>query len=111
MPDSLRQFLQLNGFDPTAGIRHLLPPAVEGSVRYLFTNIDRLLPNQQLNVYGELVSNSRLFNLIMQNDGNLVLYRTQFNLALWASNTEGLPGDHVIMLDERNLVAYSSSGA
>jgi hypothetical protein len=111
MPDlSLRQFLQSNGFDPAAGIGHLLPTAVEGSVRYLFTTVDSLSPNQQLNVYGELVSNSRLFNLIMQNDGNLVLYRTQFDLPLWASNTKGLAVDQVIMQSDGNLVAYSSAG-
>ena len=112
MPDvSLRQFLQSNGFDPAAGIGHLLPPAVEGSVRYLFTQRDRLLANQQLNIHGELVSNSRNFNLILQNDGNLVLYRTQYDLALWASNTMGLQVENVTMQGDGNFVAYSQAGA
>jgi hypothetical protein len=108
MSASVRDFLTFNGFDPAAGVRHLLPPAVGGSVRYLFTHNDRLLPNQQLNRYGQLVSNSRLFNLIMQNDGDLALYRTHFSRMLWASNTSGVPADHVIMQADGNLVAYSA---
>jgi len=66
MTASLRQFLTGNGFDPVAGVLHLLPPAVEGSVLYLFTNTPQLTTGQQLNTYRQLVSNSRLFNLIMQ---------------------------------------------
>jgi hypothetical protein len=107
---SLRQFLQSNRFDPAAGVGHLLPTAVEGSVRYLFTNLDRLLPSQQLNAYGELVSNSRLFNLILRSDGNLVLYRTHFDRALWASNTNQKPIDRTLMQPDGNLVALSIQG-
>lgn len=105
---SLRQFLELNGYDPAAGIRHLLPPAVGGSMRYLLTGNDRLLPDQQLNVHEQLVSGERLFNLIMQSDGNLVLYRTEPGVALWASNTDGTPVNHVIMQGGGNLAACSA---
>src|SRR6516165_7752589 len=111
MPDfSLRVFLQQNNLDPAAGISHVIPTAAEGSMRYLCTNASSLQPNQSLNVYGELVSNSRLFNLILQQDGNLVLYRTQFCLPLWASNTVGESVDHIIMRGDGNLVAYSLAG-
>jgi hypothetical protein len=110
MTASLRQFLTGNGFDPAAGVLHLLPPAVGGSVRYLFTNTPQLTTGQQLHTYRQLVSNSRLFNLIMQGDGNLVLYRTMFTRPLWASNTNGAPVDHVIMQADGNLVAYSQQG-
>lgn len=111
MPDfSLRNVLQENNLDPVAGISHLIPTAAEGSVRYLCTNANGLQANQRGSVYSELVSNSRLFNLILQRDGNLVLYRTQFCLPLWASNTQGMPVDHVIMQGDGNLVAYSVAG-
>lgn len=110
---SLRQFLKRNRFSSTSGVRHLLPNAAKGSIRYLLTtfvlDLDRLQPYQQLNFNDQLVSNNGLLNLIMQGDGNLVLYRTQFGHALWASNT-GLPVDHVIMQSDGNLVAYSSQG-
>jgi hypothetical protein len=107
---SLRSFLQSNNLDPAAGISHLIPSAAGGCVNYLGANTGSLEANQQLNVYGELVSNSRLFNLILQSDGNLVLYRTQFCLPLWASNTQGMPVDHVAMQGDGNLVAYSAGG-
>ncbi|GAC1346741.1 MAG: hypothetical protein NVSMB27_10850 [Ktedonobacteraceae bacterium] len=72
--------------------------------------MDRLQPNQQLNVNDQLVSNNGLVNLVMQGDGNLVLYRTQFGQALWSSNTSGKPVDHIIMQSDGNLVAYSMAG-
>lgn len=108
--NSLRQYLQQVGFEPKCGIRHFLPRAVEGSIRYLFTNRDHLTSQQQLSVHQQLVSNKRLYNLIMQNDGNLVLYRTHFGLPLWASNTNGNPVDHTVMQSDGDLVAYSPQG-
>jgi hypothetical protein len=111
---SLRQFLKKNRFDPAAGVRRLLPSAAKGSLRYLLTNFvfyaDRLLPYQQLDKNDQLLSVNGFLNLILQADGNLVLYRTEFGHALWASNTEGLPVDHLIMQGDGNLVAYSANG-
>ena len=53
-------------------------------------------------------SNSRRFVLVMQGDGNLVLY-DRYNLhALWASNTFG-PGRVVTLQSDGNLVIYSTS--
>jgi len=46
----------------------------------------------------------------MQEDGNLVLFRTHFGRALWASNTNQRPVNHTIMQADGNLVAYSSGG-
>lgn len=111
MPNnSLRQYLQQVGFDPKCGIRHFLPVVVGGSVRYFFTSRNRLEPPERLNVHQQLVSNNRLFSLIMQNDGNIVLYRTHFGRALWASNTNGEPVDHTIMQPDGDVVAYSPQG-
>jgi hypothetical protein len=111
---SLRQFLQQNRFNPSAGVRHLLPPVAQGSLRYFLTTFvsytDRLGPYQQLNVNSQLQSNNGFLNLLLQGDGNLVLYRTLFGWALWASNTAGSPVDHVIMQADGNLVAFSLSG-
>ena len=73
--------------------------------------MDRLRPNQQLNINDQLMSNNGRVNLIMQGDGNLVLYRTHFGRALWASNTQGRPVNHGIMQGDGNLVAYSAAGA
>jgi hypothetical protein len=84
---SLRSFLQLSLFQP-----------------------NRLIANQQLVVNDQLVSNNELVNLIVQGDGNIVLYRTMFGVPLWASNTAGASVDHVIMQVDGNLVAYSPAG-
>jgi hypothetical protein len=71
---------------------------------------DRLLPGQQLNVNDKLISNNGRVQLIMQADGNVVLYRTDDGLALWASNTWGQPVTHAIMQQDGNFVAYDNAG-
>ncbi len=47
--------------------------------------------------------------LAMQGDGNLVLY-SLLGQALWSSHTEGNPGAKLAVQDDGNLVIYSSSG-
>jgi hypothetical protein len=111
---SLRQFLKQNRFDGAAGIRRLLSGSPPGGLRHFMTTFvsypDRLQTYQQLDNSDELFSNNGLLNLTMQADGNLVLYRTQFGRALWASNTAGEPVTHTIMQADGNLVAYSANG-
>jgi len=111
---SLRQFLVQNKFDPAAGVRRLLPSAANGSLRYLLANFvfyaNGLQTYQQLNINDQLVSNNGHLNLLMQRDGNLVLYRTMFGQALWSSNTVGQQVTHTIMQADGNLVAYTASG-
>ena len=58
----------------------------------------------------QLTSTNGLLNLIMQGDGNLVLYRTTFGIPLWASNTSGPPGVEAVMQGDGNLVVYSAAG-
>jgi hypothetical protein len=41
--------------------------------------------------------------LIMQGDGNLVIYSP---LAIWASNTDGEPGAHLLVQNDGNVVLY-----
>jgi hypothetical protein len=72
--------------------------------------MDRLQPDQMLNINEELASNNGWLKLVMQGDGNLVLYRTQIARALWASNTNGKPVSRVVMQNDGNLVAYSAQG-
>jgi hypothetical protein len=49
-------------------------------------------------------------SLVMQSDGNLVLYNTS-GAALWSSGTYGNPGAYLTLQSDGNLVIYSSSGA
>ena len=46
--------------------------------------------------------------LVPQTDGNLVIYDSSG--AIWASGTNGNPGDFVVMQSDGNFVIYSSSG-
>ena len=49
------------------------------------------------------------FQLLMQNDGNLVLYQSG-GRALWSSQTNGKGGQTAIMQDDGNLVVYGRTG-
>lgn len=46
------------------------------------------------------------FELIMQQDGNLVSYRTHPKTALWQSGTSGYLGAYLVMQSDGNLVLY-----
>lgn len=72
--------------------------------------MDRLTANQQLNFNDQLTSGNGLVNLVMQGDGNLVVYRTLFGRALWASNTDNQGVTHTIMQGDGNFVAYTATG-
>jgi len=56
-----------------------------------------------------LESPSRLCELVMQQDGNLVLY-SAVHQAIWASGTRGVPGAVSVMQSDGNLVIYSKTG-
>lgn len=57
-----------------------------------------------------LLSPSGDFQLIMQGDGNLVLYDLSTGVARWATGTEGNSGNFAVFQTDGNLVVYSSSG-
>lgn len=48
------------------------------------------------------------YQLLMQSDGNLVLYQAGF--ALWETGTSGNPGAYVIFQSDGNLVVHASDG-
>ena len=72
--------------------------------------MDRLQANQQLNVNEALASNNAIVKVVMQMDGNLVLYRQSDGGALWASNTWGTAMDHAVMQGDGNFVGYTAAG-
>ncbi|MBL8976430.1 MAG: hypothetical protein JNK56_37855, partial [Myxococcales bacterium] len=74
------------------------------------TQPDRLLAGQGLLVNQAITSADGRFRLILQADGNLVLY-TSDNRPLWASNTAGHPEvfDAVLQSDG-NFVLYNACG-
>jgi hypothetical protein len=68
-----------------------------------------LSANQELTSNESLASCNGDYSLIMQSDGNLVLY--EGGTALWASGTVGSGADEAIMQGDGNFVVYTSAGS
>ena len=76
------------------------------SIQTLTRPSAELQPNQQLDTNQSLLSYDERYQLVMQADGNLVLYSP--NRALWASGTSGKGGARAVMQADGNLVIYRS---
>jgi hypothetical protein len=72
--------------------------------------MDRLNPGEELGVNGILTSSNQRVRLILQGDGNVVLYRNGDGKALWATNTDGKPVTRAVMQHDGNFVLYDASG-
>ena len=76
-------------------------------------------PNETLHQNTSLASANQAYELLMQGDGNLVLYRKADGIMLWNAWESSLwqyPGDHpraaeLKMQDDGNLVIYSEGRA
>ncbi|GAB4198769.1 MAG: hypothetical protein Tsb002_33870 [Wenzhouxiangellaceae bacterium] len=75
------------------------------------TAASTLTANQWLHVNDSLTSTNGDFRLVMQGDGNLVLYRLSDSTALWSSQTNGNAGAEAVMQGDGNLVVYKNSVA
>jgi len=74
---------------------------------FLSCSKSELLPGQELKLDEYLISNNRKNKLILQIDGNLVLYGED-RKALWVSGTSGKPVTRCVMQQDGNLVLYSA---
>jgi len=70
-----------------------------------------LLTNQFLLKEDYLSSGDGRYQLILQDDGNLVLYRLSDHKALWASGTNGKAVSKAIMQQDGNFVIYGYPNA
>jgi hypothetical protein len=107
----------------------------------LSTTSDALFTNDRMNADQAIYSSSNTYRLIMQGDGNLVVYRTADNFPIWSSktfhedaylrmqddgnlviyrpndtalgssHTNGFPGSHIVLQDDGNLVIYYGNQA
>jgi hypothetical protein len=90
------------------------PPAPQEPPRT--TVGDRLRAGQKLEPNQQLVSANGRYTLLMQTDGNLVLYNgaPAIATAYWATGTEWLPQDQrptsVVMQSDAHLVLYDAGG-
>ena len=69
----------------------------------------KLSPGAGLGPGDQVVSCEACFSLVMQTDGNLVLYR-QGHGAIWSSATNGKDGITAVMQTDGNFVLYSGGG-
>lgn len=72
---------------------------------------DTLNANGTLRVNQFLQSSSQRYRLVLQGDGNLVLYDDQARAAIWATNSQGSPPRELVMQGDGNLVMYDNNGA
>ncbi|WP_390898926.1 hypothetical protein [Streptomyces cynarae] len=63
---------------------------------------------QKLN--GGWWTQTRYTRLVVQSDGNVVMYRTRDGKAIWSTGTYGHAGAYMYMQSDGNLVVYTSSG-
>ncbi|MGX7826085.1 S8 family serine peptidase [Actinokineospora sp. 24-640] len=70
---------------------------------------DHLTRGQGLGVGASLKSANGAYTLVMQGDGNLVLYNTA-GAALWHTNTWGNPGATATFQSDGNFVVYAADG-
>lgn len=68
-----------------------------------------LEPGETLQRGESLVSPNGLYRLVLQDDGNLVLY--QKNEAMWFTGTQGQAIKELVMQPDGNAVLYKYSGA
>jgi outer membrane protein assembly factor BamB len=69
---------------------------------------DRLSSGERLGVGESLASPGGQYSLVVQDDGNLVLY-DQDGQAVWAAGTDGREVASATMQDDGNLVLYSAN--
>lgn len=68
--------------------------------------MDVLRAGESLGIDQKLTSSNGKYSLIMQGDGNLVLY-TESNAPVWATRTQGKGAVRASMQDDGNLVLYT----
>lgn len=80
-----------------------------GHPTFTYYGSDRLHSGEVLRTGYYLRSSDKCYALLMQGDGNLVLYGPGYHV-LWSSGTTGTGADRVAMQGDGNLVVYTSSG-
>ena len=96
-------------------IRDIFGVAQIGGTESLRSRLEGLLDlrldvDESIAVGGSISSQNGRVTLILQEDGNLVLY-TSDGHALWSSHTWGKPVSHAIMQGDGNFVVYGPTGA
>jgi hypothetical protein len=107
-PTTSLPFAQVTGSQATTA-KHLGSVSIGLNGNAPAGSCGELTANQELAANQSVASCNGDFTLVMQGDGNLVLY--QGGTALWASGTVGSGADEAIMQGDGNFVLYTSAGA
>ena len=77
-------------------------------MKVFMTFRDTLPPEGRLSPNDDVVSNNGRFQLVLQSDGNLVLYDNANNAhkAVWNAGTQGKAVNNCVMQSDGNLVLY-----
>jgi hypothetical protein len=107
--------VKANNIKGQAAVKNLVAKSVKAARAAKAAGAKNLLkPNEYLASNKYLVSDNKAFFLIMQSDGNLVVYKgsgpTDNKGALWSSGTSGKGESFAIMQSDGNFVVYKGSG-
>jgi hypothetical protein len=69
---------------------------------------DNLMPNEDLIPNNAIYSKNKIYKLVYQDDGNLVIYKN--GQPIWATNTNNKGTGRAIMQGDGNLVIYTLEG-
>lgn len=105
---NVRSFVTPN--DPPEGASLVRWNIIDKVPALAVTSGARLATNQYLPTNGVLTSPDGGARLIMQSDGNLVLYRVSDGYPIWASDTNGLGVARAFLQYDGNLVLQKSDG-
>ncbi len=90
---------------------HTWASGTQGKISTSAFGSDRLTPTSPTLRRGQyLRSSDRRYALVLQGDGNLVLYGPGYHV-LWHSNTDGTGTDRLVMQGDGNLVLYAGGKA
>ncbi|MER6125267.1 hypothetical protein ABT173_22045 [Streptomyces sp. NPDC001795] len=85
-------------------------PSTGGSLWADGTNVHSATIGSGQKLKGGWWTQSRYTRLVVQPDGNVVMYRKRDGKAIWSTGTYGHSGAYVYMQSDGNLVVYTSSG-
>jgi len=83
--------------------------ATQGSAGLIYKGSDTLTVGPSLTDHQFLRSSDGRYFVLMQPDGNLVLYGPGYHV-LWHSHTGGHPGAYLVVQGDGNVVIYASNG-
>lgn len=84
-------------------------PPISGGGIFIIQRTSSLMAGQYMSAGDTLFSPNGYYKLVMQYDGNLVIYEVASNRPLWATGTNGSGAVKAVMQTDGNFVLYTAS--